>query len=58
MNGQKNPEHSIDIYYDNLKDEFVVKLIDNLDGDNTIHFRNKLVFTCMGDCLFHLSNLS
>lgn len=40
MNKLKSSTQSIDIYFNDLKPEFVVKIIDNLDSKRTKYFRN------------------
>ncbi|HMG81926.1 MAG TPA: hypothetical protein VK559_02740 [Ferruginibacter sp.] len=40
MMSKKEAEQSIDIYYDDLAPEFVVKIKDNLDESRSVHFRN------------------
>jgi len=40
INKLKSSTQSIDIYFNDLKPEFVVKIIDNLDCKRTKYFRN------------------
>lgn len=41
MSSIKQVEHSVDIYYDDLREDYVVKVKDNLEPSLSEHFRNK-----------------
>lgn len=54
LNNIKESWNSIDIYFNDVDKTFVVKLIDNLDEKNTIHFREMRLLYSLLDCHKHL----
>ncbi len=58
MNSIKKAVHSIDVYFNNLEPEFVVKIIDNIDNSNNKHFRNIKLKTAIKEACEYLESQS